>query len=266
LSKQLYNLPTSLSSQTCGVSLAFSVIRLYNQNKMSRPFQLYRLQQLDTQIDGMHARLKETESALADDSEVSLSREKLAQTNTELQLARQNLRNAEFETQQQRIKIEQTEATLYGGKVHNPKELKDLENEAAALKRQLSVLEDRQLESMEAEEEASKCQRIIAGELDAALARHQRRSGELNQEKEKLEKDLKRMEEERRVAAGSTPAEDLTVYEQLRQKRRGLAVAKVTDRACAACGSTLNAMLLNAARSPNQLNMCDHCGRILYLG
>ena len=120
---------------------------------MSRPFQLYHLQQLDTQLDGIHARLKEIESALADDSQVSLSREKTTQVNASLQQARQNLRNAEFETQQQRIKIEQTESTLYGGKVRNPKELKDLENEAAALKRHLSVLEDRQLESMLAEEE-----------------------------------------------------------------------------------------------------------------
>jgi predicted nucleic acid-binding Zn-ribbon protein len=248
------------------VSLAFSVIRLYNHNKMSRPFQLYRLQQLDSQLDGIHAHLREIESALADDSEVSLSREKAAQVNADLQQARLNLRNAEFETQQQRIKIEQTESTLYGGKVHNPKELKDLENEAAALKRQLSVLEDRQLESMLAEEEASKCQRDAAIELEKVLANHHRRLEVLNQDKDKQEKDLNRLEEERRVVAGAIPADDLSVYEQLRQKRRGLAVAKVTDRACAACGSTLNAVLLNAARSPNQLNLCDHCGRILYLG
>ena len=233
---------------------------------MSRPFQLYRLQQLDTQLDGIHTRLNEIESTLADDSEVRLSREKTAQDNAALQQARLHLRNAEFETQQQRIKIEQTEATLYGGKVRNPKELKDLENEAMALKRYLSVLEDRQLESMLAEEEASKYHANSVVELEKVLANYKRRMEELHQDKEKLEKDQKRHEEERRVAAQAIPAEDLSTYEQLRQKLRGIAVAKVADRACAACGSTLNAMLLNATRSPNQLNMCDHCGRILYLG
>jgi len=97
---------------------------------MSRPFQLYRLQGLDSQADGIHTRLKDIESALADDLQVNLSREKASQINANLERARQNLRNAEFETQQQRIKIEQTEATLYGGKVRNPKELKDLEDES----------------------------------------------------------------------------------------------------------------------------------------
>jgi len=233
---------------------------------MSRPFQLYHLQQLDSQLDGIHVRIREIESALADDSEINLSREKAAQVNADLQQAHLNLRNAEFETQQQRIKIEQTESTLYGGKVHKPKELKDLENEAAALKRQMSVLEDRQLECMLVEEEAAKCQSNSTIELDKALANHRRRLEILNQDKDKQEKDLNRLEDERRVVAGAIQAEDISVYEQLRLKRRGLAVAKVTDRACAACGSTLNAVLLNAARSPNQLNMCDHCGRILYLG
>ena len=233
---------------------------------MSRPFQLYRIQQLDSQIDGIHARLKDIDIALADETELSECRSRAAQMAADLQQARQNLRNAEFETQQQHIKIEQTEATLYGGKVRIPKELKDLENEVAALKRYLSVLEDRQLDSMLAEEEAAKCQGKVAVELEAVTANQDRRLAALNQEKEKLGKDLSRLEEERRVAAGSIPAEDLAVYEGLRQKRRGIAVAKVMDRACAACGSTLNAMLLNAARSPNQLNLCDHCGRILYLG
>ena len=233
---------------------------------MSRPFQLFRLQQLDSQIDGIHARLKDIDIAAADETELSECRGRAAQMAADLQQARQNLRNAEFETQQQRIKIEQTEATLYGGKVRNPKELKDLENEVAALKRYLSVLEDRQLDSMLAEEEAAKCQGKVAAELEAVTANQDRRLAALNQEKEKLGKDLARLEEERRVAAGSIPAEDLVVYEGLRQKRRGIAVAKVMDRACAACGSTLNAMLLNAAHSPSQLNLCDHCGRILYLG
>ncbi|MFN2235225.1 MAG: C4-type zinc ribbon domain-containing protein [Anaerolineales bacterium] len=46
--------------------------------------------------------------------------------------------------------------------------------------------------------------------------------------------------------------------------RAGVAVAKVEDRACKACGSTLTASLNQAARSPSQIVFCDSCGRILY--
>jgi len=62
------------------------------------------------------------------------------------------------------------------------------------------------------------------------------------------------------------PAEDIKLYTNLRESRRGIAVSKVVDKTCSSCGSTINASLLHAARSPTQINTCDVCGRILYTG
>jgi len=248
------------------VSLAFSVIRLYNQANMSRPFQLFRLQQLDSQIDGTTLRLKEIETALADDSGLREAQIKLDQAAEALHQAQKALRNAEFESQQQRIKIEQTESTLYGGKVRNPKELKDLELEAAALKRHKAVLEDRQFERMVAEEEATEAHKSVSAEFEQARSHHTLQHQNLLKEKGKLEKDVAHLQDERRAAQDGIPPEDLQLYNQVRQKRRGIAVARVVDRACTACGSTLNAALLSAAHSPNELHQCDTCGRILYIG
>lgn len=233
---------------------------------MSRPFQLFRLQQLDSQIDATSTRLKEIEIAMADDSALRQAQNKLDSAIEALHQAQKALRNAEFETQQQRIKIEQTESTLYGGKVRNPKELKDLENEAAALKRHKAVLEDRQFDRMVAEEEAHEIHKSVGAEFDQVRARFTMQLQELRREKEKLEKDFVHLQDERRAALEGILAEDIALYNQVRQKRRGIAVAKVIDRACSACGSTLNAALLNAAHSPNQIHQCDTCGRILYTG
>ena len=58
------------------------------------------------------------------------------------------MKQSEAEVEKQRIKIEQTEASLYGGHVHNPKELQDLQKDVASLKRHLETLEERQLEAM----------------------------------------------------------------------------------------------------------------------
>jgi len=84
------------------------------------------------------------------------------------------------------------------------------------------VLEDRQLESMLAEEEASKAQSEATLELEAALASHKRHVETLNQEKDKLEKDLKRLEEERRVAAGRSQPMIWPFMSSLRQKGAAL--------------------------------------------
>ena len=233
---------------------------------MSLSFKLYRLQQIDSQLDRARARLREIEAALSEDQAIRLAKARLQEAEDALQSNRKLLRQAENAVQEQRLKIEQTEATLYSGRVRNPKELQDMQNEAAALKRYRIVLEDRQLEVMIAVEETEAVQKTANAELETVVSQFAKQHSDLNQEKTVLLNDIERTENERKATVGSIPAEPLKLYEQLRQQRRGIAVAKVTDKACSACGSTLNAVLLNAARSPNQISRCDICGRILYGG
>lgn len=233
---------------------------------MSLSFKLYRLQQIDSQLDKARARLREIEALLSEDRAVRQAKERLQGTEQSLQSTRKLLRQAEETVQEQRLKIEQTEATLYSGRVHNPKELQDMQNEAAALKRYLSVLEDRQLEAMIAVEDAEAAQEAAQSDLNAVTSRFEKQHSDLTREQAVLINDIERIEKERTATISSIPEDTLKLYEQLRQQRRGIAVAKVTDKACSACGSTLNAVLLNAARSPNQISRCEICGRILYGG
>lgn len=231
---------------------------------MSRPFLLFRLQGIDSQLDKARQRLQEIEKLLAEDEALRLARERLENAETDVQIKRKALRHAEEGVQEQRIKIEQTESTLYSGRVRNPKELQDMQNEASALKRFRSVLEDRQLEAMIAAEEAETLYQSAASEVEAAVSRAAMKNASLAEEQEGLQRETVRLETERHAAAGSIPEEDLRLYGQLRQQRRGIAVARLSGSSCAACGSTLNSALLSAARSPNNLTRCAGCGRILY--
>jgi predicted nucleic acid-binding Zn-ribbon protein len=233
---------------------------------MSQPFKLFRLQQIDSQIDQGRLRLSEIEHALQDKAILQRAQQEAREAEANLSAARKALRRAEDNVQAQRVKIEQTEAILYGGKVHNPKELQDLQNEAAALKRYLVTLEDRLLEAMIALEEAEARYTATIQALAEVTQQDERLTKELLDEKDKLLQEIGRLESERQAACTSIPVDDLHLYNELRQKRRGVAVARVLDRTCSACGSTLNAALLQAARSPNQITRCDSCGRILYAG
>lgn len=233
---------------------------------MSQPFKLYRLQQIDTQIDHGRSRLSEIENALEDKASLLRAQKEVEEAEASLNAARKALRRAEENVQAQRIKIEQTESILYGGKVHNPKELQDLQNEAAALRRYLSILEDRLLEAMIALEEAEARYAATAEALAKITEQNENLTKQLTNEKNNLIQEINRLESERWAACRAIPPEDLRLYDELRQKRRGVAVTKVVDGNCSACGSTLNAALLQSARSPNQLTRCDSCGRILYVG
>jgi len=233
---------------------------------MSQSFKLYRLQQLDTQLYKAQARVQEIDKILNDNKALKQAQAKADDASVRLEDTRKILISAEREVQGQQLKIEQTEATLYGGKVGNPKELQDLENEAAALRRYLNVLEERQLEAMLAEEETESKYQSELTNVEQTTARLSGEHGLLTEEKSGLQKDIARITDERQAAINTIPDEDMHLYQQLRKKRRGIAVAKVTDTFCSACGSTLSTSLLYEARSPNKITCCEACGRILYGG
>lgn len=206
----------------------------------------------------------EIELALAHNEELQQAQDSVEKSAQNQKEAERLSRRSEQEVQAQRLKIEQVETTLYSGKVTNPKELQDLQNESISLKKYLTVLEDRQLEAMIALEEADERFQEDLAYLENVQDRFSEHHAMLIEERTSLLKFIERQEDERVAAANAIPEKDLQLYEQLRIQRGGVAVARVTDKACSACGTTLNAALLQAARSPSQITRCSTCNRILY--
>lgn len=233
---------------------------------MSQPFKLFRLQQKDSQIDQFQVRLRQIETEIKDDIALRNAEKEAERTGRELHEGRNLLKKADDLLQNQKLKIETAESTLYSGKIKNPKELQDLENEAASLRRYLSVLEDRYLEALLIEEQLDEENKIAQNEFISENEKYSRKLNMLEGEKKKLVSDLTRLSLERAAIANSIDIDDLKLYEKLREIRSGIAVSRVTDKACSACGTTLSATLLHAARNPNQISRCDTCSRILYLG
>jgi hypothetical protein len=141
-----------------------------------------------------------------------------------------------------------------------------LQKEVEALKRHRTVLEDHQLEAMLANEEAESEHQVAQRALELAQAQSAVKHNDLHKEASQHQTELDHLQSERQAALPSIPADDLQLYEALRQQKRGIAVAKLAGTACGACGSVLNSALLSAVRSPSQLVRCERCGRILYAG
>ncbi|HNT22822.1 MAG TPA: C4-type zinc ribbon domain-containing protein [Anaerolineales bacterium] len=233
---------------------------------MSQLSTLFRLQQIDSHLDQVKNRLQEIQAALSEDAVLKQALQTNATAEAFLNGERKKLDLAENEVSGQRIKIGQSEAALYGGKVQNPKELQDLQKEIAALKKYLGVLEDRQLEAMlvveEAEAEYKKTDDAVKG-VQASLVQQQ---AQLRGEQISLHEQLERLEIERQAAVAPLSPQDVALYEQLRQSRRGVAVARIANRTCGACGTTLTPALAQSAQVPDQIVRCPTCGRILYSG
>ena len=231
---------------------------------MSAALGLYRLQQVDSQIDAIRARQNWIHETLQNDVKLQAATQALSAADNKYKDAARALKQTETDVEKQRIKIEQMESSLYGGRVQNPKELQDLQKDIVSLKKHLETLEERQLEAMLIAETVEQEFQSAKSELEQTQSNLKEQNRDLSKENEALEKDLERLEHERNAILSDLESPAVTTYDQIRKQRRGIAVTTISDSACAACGTTLTLSLQQSARSASQLFTCPTCGRILY--
>jgi uncharacterized protein len=231
---------------------------------MSQTLNLYRLQQIDSQIDRNHTRLYEIQKYLDDDAELKDLQNQVDEAKKRNDIAEQNLCQIEIDVKNQIIKIDQIQSNLYAGNSRNPKELQDLQNDVAALKRHLITLEDRQIDAMQEAETTDDNYQTALRRLDERLKNRGGISKDLNIETGSLKTNLERLLVEREAITGAIPANELELYDQLRKQRRGVAVALIQENACGACGATLSLAQIQTSRSAEKMSLCPSCNRILY--
>jgi predicted nucleic acid-binding Zn-ribbon protein len=233
---------------------------------MAQVFKLFRIQQVDSQIDAYLSRIQQIEVDLKDNTRYQQAIEQVKAAENALTRKKIEIQQIENQVQALRIKFEQNQSSLYGGKIRNPKELQDLQNEASALRRQIENLEESLLELMLAADELEMNLEAARADLSAAEIEKNQKETRLNGELQQLRNNLTRLKSEREAIASTAPADELAIYQQIRTRRKGIAVAAVVDQFCSACGANLSSTLLHQAKSPNQIAYCDTCGRILYAG
>lgn len=231
---------------------------------MSIALLLYRLQQIDSRLSQVTTRLSALHSLLENNAELQAARQNLESARMSQHEAEKTLKAAEYEANSQRVKLEQVESSLYSGKIQNPKELQDLQNEIAALKRHLAVLEDNQLEAMMGVETSHTQLETAQKELDATQGKVIAENATLQTEQISLQKEAENLNAQRLAVLPTINADARGLYDSLRQKRSGLAVSQVIENCCDTCGATLTPGYAQSVRTSAQLVQCPMCGRILY--
>ncbi len=231
---------------------------------MNLPLSLFRLQTIDTQINLKQARLREIEIMLLKDENVKKAQEVLQKSSEDVKHQKKQLQSIEDQVDAKTIKLKLTQAALFGGRISNPKELQDLQQESEALRRTIAGLEEKQLESMIALEEAQAAQSEADKRHQQAIADHISENASLMGEKSKLEGEIPGLLSQKGTIIQGIPSNVIVTYESLLRSKGGKAVVEVSDDCCDACGATLTPGELQSARSPSTLLKCRSCGRILY--
>lgn len=235
----------------------------YNQ-RMSAALGLLRLQQVDGRIDLLESELGRIRSELENNAVAATARRAMEAAEAEQREAEAGRMDAEQRARSQRSKLQQAEAALYGGSVRNPKELQDLQADVVSLRKHLATLDQAEVAWMERLDVAEKRSLFASQELDRVTGALRAEHAKLADRQIEILKHKEDFQAERQAAAEAISARWLEVYDELRRSKRGVAVAEISDGACAACGTGLTAALQQSARHAAELVLCPSCGRILY--
>ncbi len=230
---------------------------------MTDTARLYDLQKIDSNWEKIRRRLLQLQKAMAEPDSLRAAREQLGSTEQELHLWHSRQKDAELSAQGLADRIAQAEQKLMSGTVRNPKELDQLQANVAALKRQRSGVDEEGVNAL-LQVEALTAQK---GQQTAALTQQEeqwsKRRVELTEEENKLKRYALQLKAQRAQLVAGLPGPDVELYEDLRKRKAGVAVATVENGNCSACSVRLPVGVANNVRSRAEVTYCTSCGRIL---
>lgn len=231
---------------------------------MSRISDLFRLQELDLERERWVSRQADIDRTLADEAGVQAAQAAVAHAHAQFTRARGQAQTLEHEMQALTGKMHELEQRLYGGRLSNPKELRDLQADVQSHQRRRAALEEQQFTALIESETA---------ETQLAAAQHQLQTAEtawhsgntsLRTERAQIAERLVGLDDERTSLTNRIRPDDLATYQRLRASKNGRALARLDDGVCNACWVEPSATLAQQARRGQEPALCPNCGRILY--
>ncbi|MFO7711786.1 MAG: C4-type zinc ribbon domain-containing protein [Dehalococcoidia bacterium] len=228
---------------------------------MNSPERLHRLQQIDIELRKKHQDLDDMVSRLADNRALVAAESQLASDTAQLEDVRSKQKTLEWELEDLNEKARQTNSKLFGGTTRNPKELVNLEKEAAMLKGQIGRKEDLLLALIDEIEAAEGRLKTSTDQQERLKQEWEARQETLGGKKSEVEAEIGVLVQTRSGMAGQVDSQALALYERIRLTRE-LAVVKVERGRCQGCHITVPTSQWQKAKAGN-IVQCGSCNRIL---
>jgi predicted nucleic acid-binding Zn-ribbon protein len=231
---------------------------------MLRIADLWRLQEIDSALDAARGSLEAARDEMRPSDEVAATQASLDAELQRLRNAEATYRDLELQTDDLKAKIAPAEQKLYSGNIKNPKELQDLQQDIEQLKRQLSAVEDRDLEALAELEAAQKSVEGLRAQLAAVEQAWTETQADLKSRETDLAAEIARLDADRAAQAERIDGETMRTYEHVRRAHQGRGVAKLDRNLCLGCRITLPTNIVNRARAGQVLVQCPNCERVLF--
>jgi predicted nucleic acid-binding Zn-ribbon protein len=232
------------------------------------------VQEHDTGAD----RLRHRRATLAERAELQVAEAALAEN----RVAHANLAatRSEIDGNERRLgdevatvagKATEVEKSMYSGEISSPRELQAMQADVEQLRKQQGLLEDREIELMEAWEQLDSEMSDLDTVAAATTAEIERLQLAIADEEAAIDAELAAELSARTTAAGELPGEVVATYEKIRAAN-GTGAARLVGMSCQACHLTIPSTEVDQMRRAahtgdvtGAMNFCDNCGAILVL-
>ena len=224
---------------------------------------LYRLQLLETSIDDAKARLDEINATLHDNEAIREASKLLKSREADHQRANATVTDLELEIESLTTKQDEVNELLYGGKLTNPKELQERQDELESLKRRQVKLENELTAARESLRQFELAHEEAKTNFAEVESEQQSNHQHLVEEQGDLQVQMKGWLKERKVVLKDVDSGQHKLYKRIKAQKQGKAVVRLDDTMCSACRGEQNQTIIYQVRQAHELVHCSNCGRIL---
>lgn len=224
---------------------------------------LYRLQQLDLELDRLKSEQRAVSTALQGDNSLKRLRAEYATAQQQLQASTQARKEAEWALEDVNNRLKTQEQRLYSAS-GNSRDLQSLQQEVQRLKAQQSRQEERVLEVLDQEEAARELLQRKEKVLQQTEDEWKEQTAALVARSDQIEARIQEVQQQRTTHVDLLDSDNVKRYETMRRTKQGRAVSRVEQNACQWCLVILTPSELQRVRINAEIQTCSNCGRILF--
>lgn len=225
---------------------------------------LHALQDIDVALDERQLARRQIDLRLAGSADLQEARAVARESEARLRDLDTRQREAERAVEPLRAKLDAEQRRLYGGSITSPKEAAAIQHEIEALQQVLSGREDALLALMAEVETAGDRHAVAVRRLRELQAERTAEVAQLEGQRAEGDKAIAELEARRSDITKRIPPQIRDLYDGLRQRRQGRAVARIERNACSGCRIALPVDTMSKVRSASDtLVQCPSCERIL---
>jgi predicted nucleic acid-binding Zn-ribbon protein len=174
------------------------------------------------------------------------------------------LKRIELDLAEKSNKIKKHQEDLYGGKISDIKELKQIQKVIAKYQKEKSSIEEDVLDLMEEVEDLNKLISHLDEDLKVKEEEFKKRKEEMDLTSLAIKKNMDSLNIKRgEILSKITDGRLLKEYERLRKEKGGKAIIKVDGSVCPGCYLDLPSDVIYQLKKNRKMIICPNCSRIL---